>query len=232
MIRKTILFASVVLLASTLSVAQRVIKGTVYREGKPAAGVTVEAHKGGKMMTSFDGQYQVAADAKSKWLKFTFIDEIKRMDLAEDAGDLIDFAMDGKMPGEVEEVNPNDVILKSQEELLKEQNQEFTNELSLYTEFYRQGDFNSALPHWKNIYNRYPKSHPNLYIQGSKMYQDMIEKAKTPEEKEKNLQELMKIYDKRAKHFGDRGYVLGRKGYDWFKYKMDKTWKAIVTKKP
>lgn len=221
LIQKTILFASVVLLASTLSVAQRVIKGTVYREGKPAAGVTVEAHKGGTMMTSFDGQYQVDADAKSKWLKFTFIDEIKRMDLAENSGDVIDFAMDGKMPGEAEEVNSNDVNLKSQEELLKEQNQDFTNELSLYTEFYRQGDYNSALPHWKNIYNKYPKSHPNLYIQGSKMYQDFIEKAKTPEEKEKNLQELMKIYDKRAKNFGDKGYVLGRKGYDWFKYKMD-----------
>ena len=34
----------------------RVIKGTVYRDGKPASGVTVAAHKGSaSFFTSFDG---------------------------------------------------------------------------------------------------------------------------------------------------------------------------------
>ena len=78
-IRKTLLFAAFVVLTISFATGQRVIKGTVYLEGKPAAGITVEAHKGGQMLTSFDGKYEVEADAKSKWLKFTFIDEIKRL---------------------------------------------------------------------------------------------------------------------------------------------------------
>jgi hypothetical protein len=48
--------------------AQRVIKGTVYNNGEPAAGVTVEAHRGGSMMTSFDGKYEVEADDRTKWI--------------------------------------------------------------------------------------------------------------------------------------------------------------------
>ncbi len=221
LIRKSILVASVVLLASTFTLAQRVIKGTVYREGKPAAGVTVEAHKGATMMTSFDGKYEVAADAKSKWLKFTFIDEAKRLDLAEDAGDEIDFLFDDIKPGgEANEENSAEIVLKTQEELLNAQDKDYANEFTLYNEFYNQEDYTSALPHWKNLYNKYPKSHTNLYIQGTKMYQNFIDSAKTSEEKEKYLQELMKIYDKRVKYFGQKGYVLGRKGTDWFKYKL------------
>ena len=43
---------------------------------------------------------------------------------------------------------------------------------------------------------------------------------KLPEEKNKNIDELMKIYDKRIKYFDDKGYNLGRKATDWFKYKL------------
>ena len=74
-IRKTLLFASIAILMATSTLAQRVIKGTVYRDGEPIAGVTVEAHSGGTMMTSFDGKYKVQADKKTKWIKFTFIEE-------------------------------------------------------------------------------------------------------------------------------------------------------------
>lgn len=218
LIKKSLLLAAVILFTTTITIGQRVIKGIVYREGKPAAGITVEAHKGGTMMTSFDGKYEVAADPKSKWIKFTFIDEIKRLDLVEGQGDEINFPFDGIEPGGAQEVNDTEVVLKSQEELL--QDQDYTSELSLYTEFYNQGDYKSALPHWRNIYNKYPKSHLNVYIQGSKIFQDFIDKAQTPEEKEKNLQEMMKIYDKRAKYFGQEGYTAGRKGYIWLKYKM------------
>ena len=67
--------------------AQRTIKGTVYMDGEPAAGVTVEAHKGSSMMTSFDGKYKVEADAKSKYIKFTLMatGESKKFDLVEES---------------------------------------------------------------------------------------------------------------------------------------------------
>ena len=61
-IRKTLLFSAIVVLTISFATGQRVIKGIVYLEGKPAAGITVEAHKGGQMMTSFDGKYKIEAD--------------------------------------------------------------------------------------------------------------------------------------------------------------------------
>jgi tetratricopeptide (TPR) repeat protein len=218
--RISLLMASLVLAAATTIQAQRVIKGTVYREGKPAAGVTVEAHRGGSMMTSFDGLYEVEASEKTKWIRFTFINDSERLDISDKPGDIFDFAFDGIYPGDEEEES-GDVVLKSAEELIRDQDRDFMNKLSLYNEFYKQGNYESALPHWKAVYNKYPKSTLNLYIHGSNMYEKMIEEADTPEEKNQYINELMKVYDKRIKHFGDKGYVLGRKAAAWLKYKLD-----------
>jgi hypothetical protein len=172
--RISLLMASLVLAAATTIQAQRVIKGTVYREGKPAAGVTVEAHRGGSMMTSFDGLYEVEANEKTKWLRFTFINDSERLDISDKPGDIFDFAFDGIYPGDEEEES-GDVVLKSAEELIRDQDRDFMNKLSLYNEFYKQGNYESALPHWKAVYNKYPKSTLNLYIHGSNMYEKMIE---------------------------------------------------------
>lgn len=220
-IHKSLFFALIVMAATTSSLAQRVIKGTVYREGKPAAGVTVEAHKGGLMMTSFDGKYEVEANAKSKWLKFTFIDEIKKLNIEGNSSNIINFSFDGNIPSDNGEESEEGVNLQSMNELIKDQNRDYLNELSLYTEFYKQEDYKSALPHWKKVYNNFPKSHQNIYIQGIKMYESFIDKAKTQEEKDKFFVELMNIFDKRMKYFGNRGFVQGRKGTDWLKYKLD-----------
>lgn len=217
-----LLFAILVLGAVSTTTAQRVIQGTVYMDGEPAAGVTVEAHKGSSMMTSFDGKYKVEASDKSKYLKFTFINDSKKLDLNENSGDNIDFAFTGNLPGEggVEEES-GDVNLKTAEELLGEQDKEFMNELSLYTEFYKQEDYKSALPHWRNVYSKYPRSTLNIYLHGANMYEHMIENAKTDAERDKHLDEYMKMFDKRIKHFDQKGFVLGRKATAWLQYKLD-----------
>ncbi len=219
------LFALIVFAAINSAMAQKTIKGTVYMDGEPAAGVTVEAHKGSTMMTSFDGKYEVTVDPKSKYIKYTLMatGESKRFDLGENSVGEIDFAFTGSLPGEggSEEVVSGDVSLKSVEELLTEQNKEFMNQLSLYTEFYKQGDYQSALPHWKILYNKYPKSTSNIYIHGAKIYESLIENAKTDAERDKYLDEYMKGYDQRLKYFGGKGFILGRKGTAWLKYKLD-----------
>ena len=219
------LFALIVFAAINSAVAQKTIKGTVYMDGEPAAGVTVEAHKGSTMMTSFDGKYEVTVDPKSKYIKYTLMatGESKKFDLGENSLGEIDFAFTGSLPGEggTEEVVSGDVSLKSVEELLTEQNKEFMNQLSLYSEFYKQGDYQSALPHWKVLYNKYPKSTSNIYIHGAKIYEYLIENAKTDAERDKYLDEYMKGYDQRLKYFGGKGFVLGRKGTAWLKYKLD-----------
>ena len=223
--RIAILFAFIVIATINSAMAQKTIKGTVYMDGKPAAGVTVEAHKGSSMMTSFDGKYEVTVDSKSKYIKFTQIatGDSKRLDLVDNSPAEIDFAFSGELPkaGGEEEVVSGEISLKSAEELLTEQNKEFMNQLSLYTEFYKQNDYQSALPHWKILYNNFPKSTSNIYIHGAKIYEYLIENAKTDAERDKYLDDYMKLYDQRLKYFGEKGFILGRKGTAFLKYKLD-----------
>ena len=222
LIRISLLFAAIVLAGMSVAQAQRVISGTVYKDGELAAGITVEVHKGGSMMTGFDGKYELPADEKSKWIKFTFIDDTKKLDIEGKPGNVFDFAFSGEIPtGDEETGASGEVNLGSAEDLVKADNQDFKTEYSLYTEFYKQGDYKSAMPHWKHLLNTYPKSTENIYIQGAKMYESMIEKAKTAAERDKLLGDYMKMYDARVKYFGDEGYVLGRKGTAWLKYKLN-----------
>lgn len=226
-LRITLLIATVVMISVTIAEAQRVVKGTVYMDGKPAAGITVEVHKGGEMMTSFDGKYELEADAKSKNIKFTFIDESKKLDIEGKSGNVFDFAFTGSLPSEggSSDEGSGDINLSSLEDLMSSQDKGFMNELSLYTEFYKQNDYGSARPHWEKLYNQYPASTPNLYIHGGKMYESMIENAATDAERDALIEDYMKLFDKRMEHFGDKdfgkkGYVMGRKGTAWLKYKL------------
>ena len=224
--RKGFLFVLIVFAAVSSVMAQRTIKGVVYMDGEPAAGVTVEAHKGSSMMTSFDGKYEVQADAKSKYLSFTLMatGERKKFDLDEQSINEIDFAFTGALPGaegSLMDAVSGDVILKTAEELLNEQDKDFMNELSLYTEFYKQEDYKSAMPHWRKLYNKYPQSTSNIYIHGAKMYEWFLDNAKNDEERDEWLDKYMDLADQRIKYFGGRGYVLGRKGTVWLKYKLD-----------
>jgi len=222
-LRITFLLAATIIIGVAAAQAQRVIKGTVYIDGEPAAGITVEAHKGGSMMTSFDGKYEIEADAKSKYIKFTFIDESQKLEIEGKPGDVFDFAFKGELPsadGGSEDVGTGEINLKSAEDLIKDQDKVFRNELTLYTEFYKQDDYKSAEPHWKVLYNQYPKSTRNLYTQGGKMLEEKIEKTTTDAERDKLIDQYMKLYDKRIKYFGEEGFVLGRKGTSWLKYKL------------
>lgn len=222
LLRITLFWAVIVIAGVTIAQAQNVIKGTVYMDGEPAAGITVEVHKGGTMMTSFDGKYELERDPKSKWIKFTFIDESKKEDIENLQGDVFDYAFTGELPsgdGGGATVS-GDVDLRSAEDLIKAQDQEFMNQYSLYTEFYKQDDYKSAMPHWKILIAKYPKSTSNLYIQGAIMYEYMIEHATTDAERNKLLNDYMKLYDTRIKYFGREGFVLGRKGTAWLKYKL------------
>ncbi len=224
--RISFLFALIVFTAVYATTAQRVITGIVYMDGEPASGVTVEAHKGSSMMTSFDGKYEVTADPKSKYLKFTVLatGESKKFDLVAESVNEIDFAFTGALPGAgagvAVEVAKGDIVLKTMEELLKEQDKDFMNQLSLYGEFYKQGDYKSAFPHWKVLYDKYPKSTSNIYIHGSKIYEFLIENAKTDEELDEILEEIMAAHDQRILYFGGKGYVLGRKATSWLKFKL------------
>ena len=224
LLSKIKLLTTLIAVAISISTyAQRTITGTVYRDGEPAAGVIVDAHKASETFrTSFDGKYTVNADEKSKYIKFTFIDDTRKVDIEGDTRNVIDFSFDGEVPVAGDE-SEGGVDLRTDQELVKAKESDFLNDYTLYSQFYKQNDYESAMPYWNNIYRKYPKSNSNVYIQGAKMYKERIEKATDPTIREEYVDSLMSLYDKRIKHFDQRGYVLGRKAADFLGYKLDNT---------
>ena len=120
-------------------------------------------------------------------------------------------------------LNAQDTILKNKKQLIQEKNEEYMKHASLYDQYYKQKDYQSALPSWKLLYNKYPKSTKNIYLHGTAMYKSFIKKNKKNKEvRAKFLDTLMQIYDKRIKYFGQEALVLGKKGSDLFSYGRNK----------
>ncbi len=90
--------------------------------------------------------------------------------------------------------------------------------LSLYSEFYKQNNYEDAAKPWTIVYNECPKASKNIYLHGEKMITDAIENTDNEEKREVLIDSLMRLYDKRIKYFAQKGFVLGKKGLDWIKY--------------
>ncbi|MFA9389770.1 MAG: tetratricopeptide repeat protein [Prolixibacteraceae bacterium] len=192
------------------SFAQRTITGVVYNNGEPAGGILVEAHKSNdSFYTSFDGKYEIKISEKTKFIRFTFLDESKKVDVDETTPDVLNFSWDGgKLPSEDDEVG---VILKDINALQKDRDMDFLNNYSLYREFYKQEDYKSALPHWRILYKTYPKSTDQIYKDGLKIYEDKMNVALDVKTKLNYLDTMMIIYDKRMKYMDNVGEYMGRK---------------------
>lgn len=93
--------------------------------------------------------------------------------------------------------------------------------LSLYYEFFKQKNYKDALNGWRAACEICPKSRKSLYINGVKMYKAFIKEEKDEAIKQLLIDTLLGIYDKRIEHFGEKGYVKGRKGADMLKYRGD-----------
>lgn len=201
------------------SEAQRVIRGTVYRDGKLAAGVTVEANRSREtFMTSFDGEYHITAPDKCKYLKFTFIDDSRKVDLESDTITVLNFSFSGPIPEA--DTSEKGAILKTSAELVAAGDKDFMSIITLERQFYDQKDYKSALTSWRKLYKTYPKSTLNIYIHGLNMYESLIEGTTDRALKDHYIDTLMMVYDKRIKYFDQKGYNLGRQGTDYFKYKL------------
>ena len=105
--------------------------------------------------------------------------------------------------------------------------------LSLYRESYKQWKaskykspaISHAMENWHWVFANCPRSTENLYIDGVKMTNYYIKKAKDDARKEKLIDSLMLIYDYRIKYFPNHyktkkpqvGKILGYKGVDMYK---------------
>lgn len=91
--------------------------------------------------------------------------------------------------------------------------------ISLYTEFYKQENFNEAYPYWNYVFHNCPAASQNTYINGVRIVYDKIGKAKTLEERNLWVDTLMMVYNKRIEHFGSfnssrEGMVRGRQAME------------------
>ncbi|MFC4666099.1 tetratricopeptide repeat protein [Falsiporphyromonas endometrii] len=75
--------------------------------------------------------------------------------------------------------------------------------ISLFTSYYKGNDFKSAAKFWKDAYAECPASTKNIYIYGINMIKMQLQQEKDPKKRQELLDKLMKLYDDRAKYFGD-----------------------------
>lgn len=208
-VTKHILSILILIFVVSSAFAQRKISGIVYKDGEPAAGIVVEGHKtNDSYYTSFDGRYELTISEKSKWLRFSYGDDTKKLDIEENKDDVINFSWDGTEIPSAEEAGIDKRTFK---ELKDARDSEFLSNFSLYSEFFKQRDFKSGYANWKLLYNKYPYSTAQIYIDGVKMYEAQIEKALDSSKKLVYLDSIMQVYDKRIKFLDNKGDLLGRK---------------------
>ena len=98
---------------------------------------------------------------------------------------------------------------------------ECASNLSTMTEFVKIKMYDYAYDAWKQCFVGCPGASKNIYIYGSRILKNKIEKASGEEEADRWLDTLMQMYDKRIEYFNQEDYVLGFKGIDLLKYKPD-----------
>lgn len=75
----------------------RILKGTIYRNGKPASGILVSVHKSkATYFTSFDGKFTLKADSKSEWIKLTFNDQETKVAIDPNGSDYLDLELNSE----------------------------------------------------------------------------------------------------------------------------------------
>lgn len=100
---------------------------------------------------------------------------------------------------------------------------------SLYYEFFRQWKqskykspaWKDAVKPWRWVFLNCPKSTKNIYLHGEKLVEEMIKNEADKAKKEKYIDTLMMVYEKRIEFFGNEGYVKGKWGSDLYKLRPE-----------
>lgn len=224
-ILKTLFVAITLINIGLYANAQDKLTGTVYKDGEPAAGVTVEVHKVSKVnLTGFDGSFAIVPHRKSKWIKFELPGgESEKVDIEEGKTEY-NYYFGEKPKDNGDKTDDQAICLKSYQELKSDPT--FTNNYTLYHDAYKQKKYKSAYPSWTLVYKKYPKCTKNIYVHGANILGNLIEKTNDPTKKNQYIDTLMQVYDNRIKYFNEEGYVLGRKGVDLLKYRKEDVEKA------
>ncbi|MGF1586300.1 MAG: tetratricopeptide repeat protein [Bacteroidales bacterium] len=90
--------------------------------------------------------------------------------------------------------------------------------LSLFSDRYRQGNFEEAMPYWRVVFKEFPRASLNTYIWGQNLMSHHINNANSDQERQAYLDTAMMMFDQRIENFGDPANVLGRKGLFYFEH--------------
>lgn len=99
-----------------------------------------------------------------------------------------------------------------------EDEMETKKNLSLYTEYYKQGAYDDALPFWRKAFFSAPKSSVNLYIRGVKMYKNLAKETEG-ELKETYIDTILAITETRKECFGPTTNIKKNAAFDWYTYR-------------
>lgn len=91
--------------------------------------------------------------------------------------------------------------------------------ISIYREYYRQRNYNDAIKAWRVVIDVCPQAKKTTFVDGVKMYGYFAKKERDPIVKDKLVDTLLSVYDKRIEHFKEKGKVLGYKGLDYIKFR-------------
>tara|TARA_Y100000385_G_C13108100_1_gene649718 strand:- start:7202 stop:8605 length:1404 start_codon:yes stop_codon:yes gene_type:complete len=96
--------------------------------------------------------------------------------------------------------------------------------LSIYTEFYKQKNYVDAYLPWTYLFNNAPKRTKNIYIHGPKIIKGLIKAVANDQRKTDLVDSLIMVYDQRNTYYpGKEAYVLGMKGADMYRYMKNST---------
>ena len=93
--------------------------------------------------------------------------------------------------------------------------------LSYYSEYYKQKNYDEALPNWRQAYKLCPpQASQNLFINGATLMKRVISaNAKNPEAQKAAVDTLLAMYDTRAKFYPkNKETALNNKGVDLNNY--------------
>ncbi|WP_373815668.1 tetratricopeptide repeat protein [Porphyromonas loveana] len=100
--------------------------------------------------------------------------------------------------------------------------------ISLFTTHARSGNFQEAYDFWLKAYEECPASTKNIYIYGVRIAEWRLQNEQDPAKRQEALDMLLKLYDDRAKYFGDDpkyglDFIMASKVSDYMRYMGDQT---------
>ncbi len=96
--------------------------------------------------------------------------------------------------------------------------------ISLFTPYAKSGNFKDAYEYWKIAYEECPAATKDIYLYGVRIVNWQIENEKDPAKREQLINDLMAVYDKRIKYFGNdnrygKDWIISRKAQDYVRLK-------------